>query len=154
DKASEAITAIDAGTLRIPAGGPRQGDVVKVGQCLGFLVAPGEEVPSAPPASQAAVTAERDTVSSETQPAARSSRGSRAISPRARRAARQLGVDWSQLTGSGRTGRIVERDVRAALAGGATAGRVVPLSPVRRVIAQRMTASARTTAPVTLTTRA
>src|SRR5262249_6641138 len=56
--------------------------------------------------------------------------------------------------GSGRTGRIVERDVRAALAGGATAGRVVPLSPVRRVIAQRMTASARTTAPATLTTKA
>ncbi len=36
------------------------------------------------------------------------------ISPRARRVAAELGVDWSQLTGSGRTGRIVERDIRAA----------------------------------------
>lgn len=36
------------------------------------------------------------------------------ISPRARRAAASLGVDWTLLVGSGGTGRIVERDVRAA----------------------------------------
>jgi pyruvate dehydrogenase E2 component (dihydrolipoamide acetyltransferase) len=36
------------------------------------------------------------------------------ISPRARRIAAELGVEWATLTGSGRTGRIVERDVRAA----------------------------------------
>ena len=36
------------------------------------------------------------------------------ISPRARRVASALGVEWRALTGSGRTGRIVERDVRAA----------------------------------------
>jgi pyruvate dehydrogenase E2 component (dihydrolipoamide acetyltransferase) len=154
DKASEAVTAIDAGALRIPAGGPRQGDVVKVGQCLGYLVAPGEEVPSGAPASPVAVAGQREAASAEAQPRARSSRGRRAISPRARRAARQLGVDWSQLTGSGRTGRIIERDVRAALTSGATADRIVPLSPVRRLIADRMAASARTTAPVTLTTKA
>jgi pyruvate dehydrogenase E2 component (dihydrolipoamide acetyltransferase) len=154
DKASEAVTAIDAGVLRIPAGGPRQGDVVKVGQCLGYLVGPGEEVPSAPPTRQVAGAGEREATGAEAQPRTRSSRGRRAISPRARRAARQLGVDWSQLTGSGRTGRIVERDVRAASARGATADRIVPLSPVRRLIADRMAASARTAAPVTLTTKA
>ncbi len=34
-------------------------------------------------------------------------------SPRARRVAGELGVDWAGATGTGRTGRIVERDVRA-----------------------------------------
>jgi len=36
-----------------------------------------------------------------------------AASPRARRVAGELGVDWAAATGTGRTGRIVERDVRA-----------------------------------------
>lgn len=126
-------------------------------------------------------------------------------SPRARRIAAELGVDWTALVGSGRTGRIVERDVRAAVAietepGGARFSPLVrrvaedlgvdleelarrnpgrrltrsdvevaakarqpaapavireaPLSGVRRVIARRMVESARTTAPVTLTTEA
>ncbi|MFZ4656480.1 MAG: 2-oxo acid dehydrogenase subunit E2, partial [Caldilineaceae bacterium] len=43
-----------------------------------------------------------------------------AISPRARRVASELGVDWTGLTGSGSTGRIVERDIRAAAALAAT----------------------------------
>ncbi len=37
-----------------------------------------------------------------------------AISPRARRVAKELGVAWAGIAGSGRTGRIVERDIRAA----------------------------------------
>jgi pyruvate dehydrogenase E2 component (dihydrolipoamide acetyltransferase) len=37
-----------------------------------------------------------------------------AISPRARRVARELGVEWAALRGSGRTGRIVEKDIRRA----------------------------------------
>src|SRR6516165_8612953 len=47
DKASEAVAALDAGVLRIAPDGPRPGDVVKVGQRLGYLVAPGEAVPHA-----------------------------------------------------------------------------------------------------------
>jgi pyruvate/2-oxoglutarate dehydrogenase complex dihydrolipoamide acyltransferase (E2) component len=43
-----------------------------------------------------------------------------AVSPRARRVARELGVDWAALRGSGSSGRIVERDVRAAV--GAASG--------------------------------
>ena len=39
-----------------------------------------------------------------------------AISPRARRLAQQLGIDWRQVRGTGRTGRITEDDVRAAAA--------------------------------------
>jgi pyruvate dehydrogenase E2 component (dihydrolipoamide acetyltransferase) len=154
DKASEAVTAIDAGILRIPPDGPRQGDVVKVGQRLGYLVAPGEEAPVAPVAASSAVAAERAIASSALLPEREAaSRERRAVSPRARRVARELGVDWSQLSGSGRTGRVVERDIRAA-ARTAPGDHVLPLSPIRRLIADRMSASARTAAPVTLTTKA
>lgn len=85
-----------------------------------------------------------------------------ASSPRARRVARELGVDWRTLKGSGPVGRVVERDVRRAAA--AAAGEpalpshseraVQPppmaLSPTRRSIAAHMLASVRATAPVTL----
>ncbi len=37
-----------------------------------------------------------------------------AISPRALRVAAELGVDWTTVSGSGRTGRIREKDIRAA----------------------------------------
>src|SRR5205823_14198216 len=51
-------------------------------------------------------------------------------SPRARRVAQELGVDWRTMTGTGRTGRIVERDVRAMAAHMAAAApaRVTPLA--------------------------
>jgi pyruvate dehydrogenase E2 component (dihydrolipoamide acetyltransferase) len=76
-----------------------------------------------------------------------------AISPRARRAARALGVDWSRLQGSGRSGRIRERDVQAAAAVGKAGGRLLPLTSIRRTIAARMVAGVTQAAPVTLTTR-
>jgi pyruvate dehydrogenase E2 component (dihydrolipoamide acetyltransferase) len=74
------------------------------------------------------------------------------ISPRARQVARELGIDWAHLKGSGRTGRIRERDIRLAASkqGGNLAG--VPVSAVRKTIAARMLRSMQSTAPVTLTT--
>jgi pyruvate dehydrogenase E2 component (dihydrolipoamide acetyltransferase) len=154
EKATETITSLDGGTLRVAPGGPRSGDTVRVGQRLGYLVEAGEAAPSAtqavPQAAPAATGAIEHPV---TPPAAGATRP--AISPRARRAARELGVEWSDLAGTGRTGRIVERDVRnAARSHASTAERALPLSPVRRLIAERLTASARSTAPVTLTTKA
>src|SRR5947199_91699 len=44
DKAAQNIEALDAGILHIPPGGPRPGEVVKVGQVLAHLAAPGESV--------------------------------------------------------------------------------------------------------------
>jgi pyruvate dehydrogenase E2 component (dihydrolipoamide acetyltransferase) len=88
-------------------------------------------------------------------------------SPRARRVAGELGIDWTTLHGSGRGGRVRERDVRQAAAAaqspmsgaiephGTGGGEVfVAITPRRRIIAQRMLASRQQTAPVTLTTRA
>jgi pyruvate dehydrogenase E2 component (dihydrolipoamide acetyltransferase) len=100
-----------------------------------------------------------DDVRRRSQPAAASSgpgfsgRPKLAISPRARRAARALGVDWSRLHGSGRSGRIRERDVQAAAAMGKAGGRLLPLTTIRRTIAARMVAGVTQAAPVTLTTR-
>ena len=62
-----------------------------------------------------------------------------AISPRARRVAGELGIDWTQLQGSGRTGRIVERDVRAAAQAAAAQADTRSAAPVRATpVAQRV----------------
>ncbi|HUE69676.1 MAG TPA: dihydrolipoamide acetyltransferase family protein [Pirellulaceae bacterium] len=77
-------------------------------------------------------------------------------SPRARRAARERGIDWRQLAGSGRNGRICERDVLAVagIAAPIPGENSIPITARRRTIAQRMVQSLERTAPVTLTTRA
>lgn len=76
-----------------------------------------------------------------------------AISPRAKRIATELGIDWTPLHGTGRTGRIRERDIRAATSPMPRA-QTVPITPLRKTIATRMLHSAQSTAPVTLTTTA
>ncbi len=70
-----------------------------------------------------------------------------AVSPRARRVARELGVDLAGLKGSGEHGRIREVDVRAALPGKPAAPAVSEdrsATAARRRIAERMEESART----------
>jgi 2-oxoisovalerate dehydrogenase E2 component (dihydrolipoyl transacylase) len=84
--------------------------------------------------------------------------------PRVRKLAEELGVNLAMLTGSGPNGRIVEEDVRAAAGAKAPSGapaaaapvaratappakpgvdeEAIPLTGIRRTIAQRMTASA------------
>ena len=42
DKSAMDVEAADSGILRIPPGGPKSGDIVKVGAVLAHLVAPGE----------------------------------------------------------------------------------------------------------------
>ncbi len=81
-------------------------------------------------------------------------RGRPASSPRARRVAQELGVDWTRLRGSGHGGRIRERDVRAAADTRVQPppARALPVTSIRRTIAERLVHSLRTTAPVTLTT--
>ena len=122
DKALNEIETFSGGILRIPPDAPRPGDTVPVGTLLGYLLQPGEEMPTAPPPTPTAepvpTPAESTTVAKPKlapTPAPARSAGP-TISPRARRVASELGVEWRVLTGSGRTGRIVERDVRAAAA--------------------------------------
>ena len=117
DKALNEIETFSGGILCIPPDAPQPGDTVPVGTLLGYLLQPGEEMPTAP-----ASTPSVESVPTPAEPApvvkpiptpAAPSAGP-TISPRARRVASALGVEWRALTGSGRTGRIVERDVRAA----------------------------------------
>ena len=81
-------------------------------------------------------------------------------SPRARRLANNLGINWKLLIGSGAGGRIRECDVKAASTNLTspitTAGKAqrIPISKKRRLIAQRLVASRQLTVPVTLTTKA
>lgn len=85
-----------------------------------------------------------------------------AASPRARRIARENGIDWTSLAGSGRSGRIREIDVRRAIELSGLNSSVKPsgkpafsgLSPRRRAIAERLRRSQQLTVPVTLHTTA
>jgi pyruvate dehydrogenase E2 component (dihydrolipoamide acetyltransferase) len=163
EKSAQEVESVDSGILRIPPNAPAPGSAVSVGAVLAYLVEPDEAPPwenaetsavvadESAPAAPAAVAAPVDRPRVRTEPA---------ISPRARRVAGELGVDWRQVSGSGRTGRIRERDIRAAAshvphraAPTDHPGVSIPISPARRFIAERMVAGAHETAPVTLTTK-
>lgn len=161
DKATQEIEALESGILRIFPDGPRPGDLIPVGALLGYLVAEGEQAPFEDGESQTIASAgeaapaiepaaEPQSTSSDNRPST-SDYGSPtssnpAISPRARRVATELGVNWQTLRGSGRTGRIVERDVRAAaqqangLAGVTSVGEAAPRETTVRAtpVAQRV----------------
>ena len=146
DKAVQEVEAFDSGILRLPPDSPPPGKQVPVGTLLAYLVGPGEPVPfeaqravapSAPAPAQ--VTAAPGPVLVEKVAAPqRSDRERPAISPRAARVASELGVDWTALQGSGRTGRIVERDIRLATAQAVSAPVEVRASPVARRVAEEL----------------
>ncbi|MCL6429262.1 MAG: E3 binding domain-containing protein, partial [Anaerolineae bacterium] len=216
DKAIQEVEALEAGVLRIPPDAPQPGQQVPVGTLLAYILRVGEpmlgaterhgEGPSRDEAVALPGTPLQPPPTAASAEGGPGATGRPAISPRARRLARELGIEWQSLRGTGRSGRIVERDVRRAAAKAAAApgtpratpvarraaealsvdlGRLaaatdgrritradveaaasvrdatvtapqegVPISHMRRVIAERMAASARTTAAVTLTTEA
>jgi pyruvate dehydrogenase E2 component (dihydrolipoyllysine-residue acetyltransferase) len=137
DKATTELEALDSGILRIPTGSPEPGVEVAVGTVLAYLVAPNESAPTSV-ASSALI------------------RSRVVATPRARRAAAAQGIDWRVLRGSGRGGRILERDVRGVAATTPPPAPVTasPLAGTRRVTAERLAESAREVVPVTLTTDA
>jgi len=122
DKAADEIEAFDEGILRIPPDAPAPGTTLQVGALLGYIIQPGELAPfeiDQPPTDQqsAANGAQpaQEAFTDQRQPseAEQPTKRVASVSPRARRVARDLGVAWAELVGSGRTGRIIERDVRA-----------------------------------------
>ena len=142
DKAVEEIESLDGGILHIPPNAPQPGDTVPVGQLLAYILEDGED----PPAVSTDRAATRQVATAADMPdlgtvAAVADRGSTdqarpAISPRARKVALELGVDWTVLQGSGRTGRIVERDVRAAV--DSRPSGILSMSPVARRLAREL----------------
>jgi pyruvate dehydrogenase E2 component (dihydrolipoamide acetyltransferase) len=148
DKAADEIEAFDEGILRIPPDGPAPGATLQVGALLGYIVQPGEPAPfeAGPPPSAKPPAPSEARAAADGPPASPAgqangngrARGEVAISPRARRVANELGVAWAQLAGSGRTGRIVERDVRAAALRQASPPMAAPLraTPLARRVAE------------------
>ena len=80
-----------------------------------------------------------------------------AATPLARKAAAQAGIGLGHVTGTGPSGRIMLADLPAKQpASGSTNAEAesVPMTGIRRIIAERMAASSTTTAAVTLVTEA
>jgi pyruvate dehydrogenase E2 component (dihydrolipoamide acetyltransferase) len=156
EKATEDVEGFDGGILHIPANSPQKGDTVAVGAVIGYLLQPGESppAPEGPSAvsSPPAVSEPQAIVASPMSAATVPKLDRPAVSPRARRTAAETGIDLRRVQGTGRTGRIRERDVLNAAKSSSAAAAPVAVSSIRRVIAQRMLASHLATAPVTLTT--
>ena len=136
--------------------GPRQGDTVAVGAVIGYLVQPGEAASPSPArqrcrsAAAAEVAAPQPVVRPPSLDAAAAHRPASlaARPPRRRRAGRRLD---DAATAAASTGRIRERDVRAAAADGGSAG-AVPLSRRAAPSPSACWPASASTAPVTLTT--
>lgn len=174
DKVDTEIPSPVSGTLLkilIP-----ENTTVKKGQLLAWIGQPGEPVPSegepAPaepiPAEPAPARAPAASLAPATP--ARPGRDPRLgfISPVVARMAEEHQLDLTQITGTGQGGRITKRDVEAFLAAQAARpvapppppapepaaapplpGEVLPLSPLRRAIAEHMALSKRTSPHVT-----
>ena len=97
DKATQEVESLDAGVLHIPQDAPKHGDIVKVGQLLGYLLAEGESIPLAD--SKAAVSTPTadplpfpHVIAPVTVSPLHAIADAPIISPRARRVAAELGV--------------------------------------------------------------
>ena len=165
EKSAQEIEAVDEGILRIPPNAPQPGSIVEVGSTIGYLAAEDELSPwLVAPADQTRSEIQAEAAPSPAPGATRTEAPSDPTrhhvhaSPRARRVARELGVDWRNLTGGGSSGRVREQDVRAAANRADDSSDVlcIPISPRRRTIALRLAAGREPSVPipVTLTTRA
>jgi pyruvate dehydrogenase E2 component (dihydrolipoamide acetyltransferase) len=138
----------------------QEGAEIPVGKTIAWILRPGESVPvdEAPAESgrrhdapMATVTvAIPDTRSDSEKPSAR-------ISPKAKRLAREKGIDLARITGSGPGGEILASDVLAAAEAGSAAptsthAQSPQLSAIARLMAER-TAQSWTTVPHFFVTR-
>ena len=176
DKATVELTAPSSGKLAGILSKP--GDTVPVGKPIAAILKEGESLPagwgngatsaaSAPtaqpsqkkeaapaetgnpkPETPQEVTPKQEAPKSETQPAKTDERVF--ASPLAKRLASDAGISLEQIRGTGPNGRIVERDVRAALTAPITAAakptvtavqpltdKLVPLTNLQRIVAER-----------------
>jgi pyruvate dehydrogenase E2 component (dihydrolipoamide acetyltransferase) len=123
---------------------------IPVGKTIAWIVAPGEkppaesESPASPPAARGKTESHVPTVAaSPTEPSAIQSAR---ISPKARRLAKELGVDLAAVRGSGPGGEILASDVEAAAAPVASSaapnkGGIEVPSTLGRLMAERTTQS-------------
>jgi pyruvate dehydrogenase E2 component (dihydrolipoamide acetyltransferase) len=131
-----------------------EGAEIPVGQTIAWIVAPGEQPPadsaSSMPAARATSQPKAEPSRAAVIQAAPTSSVSGKISPKARRLAKELGVDIAAIRGSGPGGEILASDVQAAAAAPASAtpqsipkdsGRVEVPTSLGRIMAERTTQS-------------
>ena len=140
DKSVVEMTTPYRGTVLALGGEP--GDVIEVGETLIVVGETGEEIPTSEPepAPAAVSTPHRTRAPAPPQPAASDS--IKAV-PKARKLARNRGIDLAAVAGTGPGGSLTVADVEAAAASasGAGAGRRERLSATRRSIARHMAQS-------------
>lgn len=137
DKATMEMTALSDGTvLKILKGA---GETALLGETIAIIGKAGEDISgllaevasngsskaAAPPAEEKVVeekveakTAQGPTPAPAAIPVAASDNGRMIVSPIAARMAAENSVDLKSITGSGPNGRIIKRDIEAAMAGG------------------------------------
>ena len=170
EKAAQEIEAVDEGILRFMTSSPQPNSLLKVGAVIGYLIAVGESIPTEIPKTVDSILLGNSSVKGVEKgghilainpqglnSSSSTSLESKAIaSPRARRIAAELNLDWTLIKGSGALGRVRELDVRAAVSLKISTTKVKKnlVSNHRKVIAQRLLVSRQQTVPVTLHTKA
>ena len=142
DKSVVEMTTPYRGTVLALGGEP--GDVIEVGQTLIVVGEPGEEVPTEDepaPATGAPDSAGAPHPAPAPAPAQQAASGSVKAVPKARKLARERGIDLATVTGTGPGGSITVADVEAAADPAPATGRRERLSTIRRSIARHMTES-------------
>ena len=171
DKLSSEIESEVDGVLRVICA--KVGDEIPVQGLIAIIGEANEEINVASEAPKSEVKAAEAVKEEKAPQATEKAKGVRIIaSPLAKKTAAKLGVDLSEVTGSGFNGRIVQKDVfaqeqkaeaaeevQAAVEVKASvpteSGDIVkPLSSMRKVISKRMTESKHSAPHVTLTTEA
>ncbi len=138
DKAVVEIEALAEGIL----GGVTAGTdaVVPVGQTIAWLLKPGEAVPAASKAQTSGRKMDAAPAAAATAPtlvpAAQVSVAGAKTSPKARRLAREHGVDITTLRGSGPNGEILAADVMAASGAGRSAAPAAAPAPTPAPVAR------------------
>ena len=153
DKITFEVEAPEAGVLA--AVKSNEGDEVPVGQVIAWIVAPGEQPPAetaAPVGRGHGTCVPHALPSPQPAPAAAAAPAESAgkVSPKAKRLAKELGVDLSRVHGTGPDGTITSEDVQAAAKAPAPAPappaeHPPAMSAIARLMAERTTESWTTT---------
>ena len=161
DKVNMEVESPASGILRAVNAKPDQ--VVPVTQVIAYIAAPGETVEGPvlttltgeairfeAPVSPITRGGEKEQISAPPQA------GEVAATPVARRMAKELGIDLAAIQGTGPRGRITETDVRAAAEktrapAPTPAAKTIPLVGRRKIMAERMSKSAREAPHIILT---
>jgi len=149
----KAVVEVEAPADGILAGiKAHEGADIPVGQTIAWIVAPGEQVPvegaATTPAARAGLHAKTETPHAAPVAATVSSPTSASsvkISPKARRLAKELGVEIANVRGAGPGGEILASDVQAAAAAAAPQHKknrsIEAPSSLGRIMAERTTQS-------------